>query len=488
MLNQKLQQKLGLRINPLQIQFIKLIELPTYQLEQRIKEELEDNPLLEEGKEVNDEDVAAQEDLNSEEEGNELNNDEFSLEDYMDDDETPEYKLTTSNTSKGDNDKNFVVAGRNSFRENLINQLGERTLSEEDHKIAEYIIGNLDDDGYLRRDIDSIVDDLSFLAGLEVTNDIVSKVLYVIQSFDPAGVGARNLQECLDLQIKRKLEKNPDETLLKDAEVIISDYFEDLSKKHYEKIGKAMQMRDERLKEVIDVILKLNPRPGGGDGDAVFEGSIKVIPDFTLELIDGELHLSLNADDVPDLRINRSYINLLDRYGKSGNEKEHKDVVTFVKYKLNSAQIFIDAIKQRNMTLMLAMSAIVEFQKNFFMTGDKSQLKPMILKDIADITGLDVSTLSRVSNSKYIQTWFGIFSLKEFFSGSMTNMQGEEISTGEIKNVLKGVVNDEDKKNPYTDDELVEIMEKKGYKIARRTIAKYRQILDIPVARLRRLI
>lgn len=499
MLKQSIQQKLGLKINPLQIQLIKLLELPTYQLEQRIKEELEQNPLLEEGGEDNELSAEAPAEEEAKEESDEYEteeereehagDDEFSLEDYMgDDDDIPEYRLTSSNVSKDEESRDFVFTQGASFRESLIAQLGTRPLTDAERRIAEYIIGNIDDDGYLRRDIENIVDDLAFGVGIEVSEKEIVYLLKIIQEFEPAGVGARDLKECLLLQVEHKLSEFPENKTLLTAKAILAQCFEEFSRKHYEKISRKLRLGDAELKQAIDEILKLNPKPGGVGGEVSFYGhqAEKIIPDFTLDLVDGELQLSLNTGDIPELRINKSYLSMLDQYQKNESPKNKKDVVSFVKYKLSSARSFIDAVQQRNNTLMLTMTAIVQFQKQFFLTGDENMLKPMILKDIADITGLDVSTVSRVSNSKYVQTWFGIYALKDFFSGSMQTTAGEEVSTGELKNVLKTLVDEEDKKKPLTDDELVELMEKKGYQIARRTIAKYRQMLDIPVARLRR--
>lgn len=500
MLKQSIQQKLGLKINPLQIQLIKLLELPTYQLEQRIKEELEQNPLLEEGGEDNELSAEAPAEEEAKEESEEYDteeereehagDDEFSLEDYMgdDDDDIPEYRLTSSNVSKDEESRDFVFTQGASFRESLIAQLGTRPLTDAERRIAEYIIGNIDDDGYLRRDIENIVDDLAFGVGIEVSEKEIVYLLKIIQEFEPAGVGARDLKECLLLQVEHKLSEFPENKTLLTAKAILEQCFEEFSRKHYEKISRKLRLGDAELKQAIDEILKLNPKPGGVAGEVSFYGhqAEKIIPDFTLDLVDGELQLSLNTGDIPELRINKSYLSMLDQYQKNESPKNKKDVVSFVKYKLSSARSFIDAVQQRNNTLMLTMTAIVQFQKQFFLTGDENMLKPMILKDIADITGLDVSTVSRVSNSKYVQTWFGIYALKDFFSGSMQTTAGEEVSTGELKNVLKTLVDEEDKKKPLTDDELVELMEKKGYQIARRTIAKYRQMLDIPVARLRR--
>lgn len=500
MLKQNLQQKLGLKINPLQIQLIKLLELPTYQLEQRIKEELESNPLLEEGEDASEPEAESEyesegEDENFDESQSEeeredgpSENDDFSLEDYIsDDDDIPDYRLSTSNASKDDDGKDFVFSQGASFRESLIAQLGMRNLSDFERNVAEYIIGNIDEDGYLRRDVENIVDDLAFGVGIEITEAEVLHLLSIIQEFEPSGIGARDLKECLLLQVNHKLAEAPNNLVLQDARQILEECFEEFSRKHYEKISRRLKFTDARLKEAMDEILKLNPKPGGtiSDASAGHEAE-KIIPDFTLDLVDGELQLSLNAGNIPELRLNKSYLNILDQYQSGQSSKSKKDVVSFVKYKLNSAKSFIDAVQQRNNTLMLTMTAIVQFQKQFFLTGDENMLKPMILRDIADITGLDVSTISRVSNSKYIQTWFGIYALKDFFTGSMQTTSGEEVSTGELKNTLKAIIDGEDKRKPLTDDELVELMEKKGYQIARRTIAKYRQMLDIPVARLRR--
>lgn len=485
MLKQNLQQKLGLKINPLQIQLIKLLEIPTIQLEQRIKEELEKNPLLEEGEEDNETNEVEEQDL---EDDIPENDDEFSIEDYLpDDDDTPDYKLTASNTSKDDKSREYVVVNGETFRESLISQLGMLNVTTKDKAIAEYIIGNIDDDGYLRRDAENIADDISFSVGIVIEEDKILELLKLIQGLEPAGVGARDLQECLLLQIKRKLgTKTPKP--IKDAYNIITKTFNQFTRKHYEKIAARLNLSNEELKLAVDEILKLNPKPGGSGMDVgIYSGADKIIPDFSLEMIDGELQLSLNTSIIPSLRINKSYLEMLESFQNTTNSsKEKKDVVSFVKYKYNSAKSFIDAISQRNNTLMLTMTAIVQFQKSFFMTGDDNKMKPMILKDIADITGLDISTISRVSNSKYVQTWFGVYAIKDFFTGSMPTVGGKDVSTGKLKNELIAIVDNEDKSSPYTDEQLVKIMKSKGYKIARRTVVKYRQILNIPVAVLRK--
>ena len=491
MFKQTLQQKLGLKINPLQVQLIRLLELPTHQLEQRIKEELEQNPLLEEEDKVDTFEEGERENEfsdyeNEETEEREHSSEEFSLEDYVDSDDIPEYRCKDPNFQRENETRDFVLSVASSFRENLVAQLGTRALSDLDTQSAEYIIGNIDDDGYLRRDVESIVDDLAFGAGIEVTEEKIGELLKIIQTFEPAGVGARDLRECLLLQITRKTVENQDQILLEYARHILEDFFDEFSRKHYEKISRKLHLEENILKQVLEIILKLNPKPGGVSDTSFDQNVEKIIPDFSLDLIDGELQLNLNAGDVPTLKINKSYLNLLEQYQTGGSSRDKKDVISFIKYKLSSAKSFIDAIQQRNNTLMLTMTAIVQFQKQFFLTGDNRFLKPMILKDIADITGLDVSTISRVSNSKYVQTWFGIYALKDFFSNSMQTSSGEEISTGELKDVLKSLVDEEDKRKPLTDGEIVFQMEKKGYKIARRTVAKYRQMLGIPVARLRR--
>lgn len=497
MFKQTLQQKLGMKINPLQVQLIRLLELPTHQLEQRIKEELEQNPLLEEGEERMESSFEEPEKEEEQEEFSEFSGEEelkeegnaeedFSLEEYIDSDDIPEYRYRDPNSQRENESRDFIYSEGASFRESLIDQLGTRALSEQDCRIAEYIIGNIDDDGYLRRDIENIVDDLAFGVGLEVSDEKIWELLKIIQEFEPAGVGARDLRECLLLQVVRKISESRDQFVLGCAKLILEECFEEFSRKHYEKIARKLHLDEEILRQAIEIILKLNPKPGGV-ADASFHQNVeKIIPDFSLDLIDGELQLNLNSGDIPELRINKSYLNLLEQYQAGGSSRDKKDVVSFIKYKLNSAKSFIDAIHQRNNTLMLTMTAIIQFQKQYFLTGDSRYLRPMILKDIADVTGLDVSTISRVSNSKYIQTWFGIYALKDFFSNSMQTSSGEEISTEELKNVLQTLVDEEDKRKPLTDDEIVLQMEKRGYQIARRTVAKYRQMLNIPVARLRR--
>ncbi|MFT5749832.1 MAG: RNA polymerase sigma-54 factor [Ancylomarina sp.] len=482
MLKQSLQQKLLQKLSPQQIQVIKLLELPTLQLEERIKKELEENPVLDEG---GSEETVEDDYQDEEHEVKDKDQEEFSIEDYMDDDDTPSYKLAAQNYSKDDKHEDIPFSGGTTFHEQLISQLGLRILAPEKAALAEYLIGNIDEDGYLRRDMDSIVDDLAFSTGINTTFEELVELLHVIQDFDPVGIGARDLQECLLLQIKRKGSHNPD---VKNAHIILKKYFDEFTRKHYEKIQKRLSLDDEDFKCAVDEILRLNPKPGGAFSNPMSKPSPTIIPDFILGEEDGDLNLSLNSRNVPDLHISRSYAEMLKDYSsnKDNQSKEQKDAVMFVKQKLDSAKWFIDAIRQRQNTLMLSMQAIINFQHAYFLEGDEKKLRPMILKDISELTSLDISTISRVSNSKYIQTHFGIFSLKYFFSEGLQTDTGEEVSTREIKNILRECVDNEDKKKPLTDDRLAAILKEKSYVIARRTVAKYREQLNIPVARLRK--
>ena len=480
MLNQKLEQKLLQKLSPQQIQLIKLLEVPTFMLEQRIKKELEENPTLEEGAEIDPNEN--QEEIDEEEE--ELKENEFSLEDYMNDEDIPSYKLKENNYSKDDKKEDIPFSVGSTFREHLISQLGLRVLSEHKQKLAKYLIGNIDDDGYLRREIYAIVDDLALTQNIETTEEELLELLKIIQDFEPVGIGARNLQECLLIQIKNKDTNNPD---IKNAQIILQDYFDEFTKKHYEKIIKNLGISEEDLKRANEEIIKLNPRPGGSFDDSRSKINQVIMPDFILELFEGELHLRLNQRNVPELRISRTYANMLESYSKNKKPtKQDKDAVTYVKQKLDSAKWFIDAIKQRHATLLSTMNEIIEYQKEYFIDGDETKLRPMILKDIADRTGLDISTISRVANSKYIQTHFGIYPLKHFFSEGMMTDSGEEVSTREIKKILQDCVNEESKKKPLTDEKLAAVLNEKGYPLARRTVAKYREQLNIPVARLRK--
>lgn len=478
-----LQQKLLQKLSPQQIQVIKLLEIPTMQLEQRIKKEIEENPVLDTEWDNSDDN---QENENFESDQNDdTDNDEFSVDDYMtDEDEIPSYKTNTNNYSKNDTYTDIPFSVGITFHENLADQMGMLDLSEEDKKLAEYIIGNIDDDGYLRRDLLSISDDLAFNMNIEVEESKLEEILKIIQQFDPPGVGARNLKECLLLQLQRKKDQN-----YKLAFSIIQNCFEEFTKKHYDKIKKKLELSDEELKEGIEQILKLNPKPGSSYSNPLNKSNQHIIiPDFILENIDGELNLSLNQQNVPELKINDSYLEMLHAQGRRNQKKSknQKEALMFVKQKVDSAKWFIDAIKQRNHTLMLTMSEIINFQKEYFQDGDEAKLKPMILKDIAQRTDLDISTISRVSNSKYIQTHFGILPLKYFFSEGLQKDDGEEVSTREIKNILKECIENEDKRKPLTDEKLALILKERSYNIARRTVAKYREQLNIPVARLRK--
>lgn len=477
-----LSQKLLQKLSPQQIQVIKLLEIPALQLEQRIKKELEENPVLEIDNDSSYSEEEEQEtpELRSEED---KDNEEFSVEDYMPDDEIPSYRLQSSNYSSEDKQAEVPFSVGDTFHEYLQEQAGMDNFDENQRLLAEYIIGNIDEDGYLRRELASISDDLAFHLNLNVSEEELTKILVVIQSFDPPGVGARDLQESLLLQLKRK--QNKFQQL---AVSIIRDHFDEFTKKHYDKIIRRLNVPDEDFKQAVDLILKLNPKPGSSYINPLSKHNQHIVPDFILENADGELVLSLNQKNLPELRISDSYLDMLRALGsnKSAPNKNKKEAATFVKQKLEAARWFIDAIKQRQHTLLSTMSEIVNFQKEYFQEGDETKLKPMILKDIAERTGLDISTVSRVSNSKYIQTHFGIFPLKYFFSEAMQKDTGEEVSTREIKKILKDCIDNEDKRHPMTDEKLTEILKEKSYNIARRTVAKYREQLDIPVARLRR--
>jgi RNA polymerase sigma-54 factor len=483
MLNQKLQQKLLQKLSPQQIQMIKLLEIPTMQLEQRIKKELEENPLLEEGKEESESDVRDEEETRTDEK--DADNEEFSIEDYIEDDEIPSYRLSTSNYSKEDKREEIPFSVGSTFHEFLETQLGLRRLDEKQHALAVYLIGNIDEDGYLRRNLSAIVDDLAFSLNIMVTEEELLEILRVIQDFDPAGVGARDLRECLLLQIEAK-DHGTEEVAV--AKKIIRFHFDEFTKKHYDKIKSKLGVTDAMLKSAIDEILKLNPKPGGAYNDPMNKSSMTIIPDFILEDDEGELVISLNSRNAPELRINHTYTEMLESLASKRNHHavDQKEAVTFVKQKIDSARWFIDAIRQRQNTLLLTMNAILEYQKEYFQEGDETKLKPMILKDIADRTNLDISTISRVANSKYIQTHFGILPLKFFFSEGLQTDSGEEVSSREIKKILQDAIENEDKLKPVTDDALAELLQKKGYQIARRTVAKYREQLNIPVARMRK--
>ncbi len=477
-----LQQKLLQKLSPQQIQIIKLLEIPALQLEQRIKKELEENPVLEiDGNSMPEEEETEEApELRSDED---KDNEEFSVEDYLPDDEIPNYRLQANNYSSDDKQVDIPFSVGDTFHEFLLEQAGTDNFSAEQRMLAEYIIGNIDEDGYLRRDLLSISDDLAFHLNMTVTEEELSVILEGIQGFDPPGVGARNLQECLLIQLNRR--NSPYRNL---AILIIRDCFDEFSKKHYEKIIRKLNITDEELKEAVDLILKLNPKPGSSYSNPLNKNNQHIVPDFILENADGELQLSLNQKNMPELRINESYIQMLRSLAGTQNNqhRNNREALTFVKQKLDSAKWFIDAIKQRQHTLLSTMSEIVHLQREYFQDGDETRLKPMILKDIAERTGLDISTISRVSNSKYIQTHFGIFPLKYFFSEGMQKDTGEEVSTREVKKILQECIDNEDKRHPLTDEKLTMILKEKSYNIARRTVAKYREQLDIPVARMRK--
>jgi RNA polymerase sigma-54 factor len=482
MLKQRLQQKLLQKLSPQQIQMIKLLEVPTLQIEQRIKKELEENPALEEGSEQDDVPASSDDDQYEE---TDKDQEEFTLDDYMDDDDIPEYRLQTKNYSKDDEKRSEIPFSAGfSFHEHLESQLGLRDLNDKQKILGEYIIGNIDEDGYLRRDLSNIVDDLAFLQNVETNEEELEEVLFVIQDLEPAGVGARNLRECLLLQIEKKDSSNK---FVKLAQKILDLYFEEFTKRHYDKIVSKMSISENDLKGAIDEILKLNPKPGGEYSDPYSKSSQPIIPDFILELTEDGFDLHLNSRNLPELRLSSTYNEMLQSYTRDKSQKrEMKDAVMFVKQKIDSAKWFIDAIKQRQNTLLLTMNAILEYQQEYFIDGDETKLKPMILKDVAEMTGLDISTVSRVANSKFIQTHFGIFPLKYFFSEGLQTESGEEVSTREIKRILQDCIENEDKRRPLTDERLTEILQEKGYQIARRTVAKYREMLNIPVARLRK--
>jgi RNA polymerase sigma-54 factor len=482
MLRQVQSQRLLQKLSPQQIQLMKLLQLPTIALEQRIKEEMELNPALEEGSEDDEDPKDEFENEEFEEDVKEDNQrDDFALTDYMDDDEGASYKLKVNNTSPDDEKREIPFSVGLTFQDMLASQLGMKNLDDREYQIADYLIGNIDDDGYLRRDLSSIVDDIAFSQNIHTTEEELNELLKVIQDFDPAGIGARDLQECLLIQLRRKEVQT---AIVELATEVVEKQMDEFSKKHYDKIAKKLEIDDETLREVIQEILKLNPRPGNSMADGQ-KSHQQVIADFIIGNDEGELVLTLNSRNAPDLKVSKAYSEMLDQYSK-GKDKGSKEASMFVKQKLDGARWFIDAIQQRSHTLLYTMNAIMEYQRDYFLTGDETQLRPMILKDIAERVGLDISTISRVANSKYVQTPFGTFLLKTFFSESLSTDSGEEVSTREVKKILEDCISAESKKKPLTDDKLAKILKEKGYNIARRTIAKYREQLDIPVARLRK--
>ena len=477
-LKQHLAQKLEQRLSPQQIQLMKLLQVPTMELEQRIKQEIEENPALEEGLDTVEDDFANEEDYTEELDAST----DFDLSEYMDDD-SPDYKTQVNNRSNDDEEYFVPLSGEQSFQEKLIEQLHLLDLDDTQFSIADVIIGNLDESGYLNRTVFALVDDLAFSANIYVTEKQVEEVLALVQELDPAGVGARDLRECLLLQLKRT--QSGDITRFT-AKKIIEDHFEEFIKKHYDKIQFKLEIEDQDLKEAIDEILKLNPKPGGSMKESA-KPMQQITPDFTIIEFEGKLDLSIHGRNAPDLKVSREYENMLRGYSEGAKtSKSDKEAVSFVKQKLENAKWFIDAIKQRQNTLFVTMTAIMNYQRAFFLTGDETNLRPMILKDIAELVGLDISTISRVANSKYVQTNYGIYSLKYFFSESMSKDTGEEVSTREVKKILSEAIQGEEKNKPLTDDKLTLILQDKGYNIARRTVAKYREQLNYPVARLRK--
>ncbi len=481
MLNQKLQQKLLQKLSPQQILLMKLLQIPSIALEQRIKQEVEENPALDEGNEVDE--IRDQNEEFDDGEVKDADNEEFDLEDYLNEGDIPSYKLNTNNASHDDEHKEIPISSGMSFHEILISQLGLSQLNDHQIIIAETIIGNIDDSGYLQRDLEALEDDLAFTHNVMTNKKELEQVLKIIQSFDPSGVGGRNLQECLLIQLNR----TPENESVNLAKLILKRHFNEFTKKHYEKIINKLKITEEDLKAAIEEILKLNPKPGNSLSEST-QTNYYIIPDFIIHNKDGKLELGLNSRNTPELRLNRTYVDMLESYAerKGKRTSSDKEAVMFIKQKIDSAKWFIDAIKQRQNTLYVTMNAIMTFQEKYFLTGDETKLRPMILKDIADIVNLDISTISRVANSKYVQTPFGTFLLKSFFSESMQTTSGEEVSTREIKKILSDCVENESKTKPLTDEQLAGILKEKGYSIARRTVAKYREQLNIPVARLRK--
>ena len=466
MLKQSLEQKQIQKLSPQQIMTAKLIELPIQSLEQRVRQEIEENPVLEE-------DDSKERSENSR---------EVSLSDYKEDDPIPAYRLRSDNYSKYDErPRRETFSVQESFPQNLTEQLQFRSLSEHQNEVANYIIYSIDDDGYLRRTNDRLVDEMAFRAGIDTNEEEVEQMIKVIQSFEPAGVGARDLRECLLIQLNA-LTSTP---VVEDAKRIISSYFQEFTKKDFNRIMSQTGMTSERLKAAMARILKLNPTPGGQVADAYDDHTRQVVPDFVLDVQDGEFVLTMPRFSVPEVKVNHRYADILMEAANS-SERAKKDAASFVKKKLESAKWFVDALRQRHTTLMTTMKAILDYQREYFLDGDETKIKPMILKDIADVTGYDISTISRVANSKYIETHFGIFPLKYFFSESIKNQAGEDVSTRELKKVLQEIVDGENKQQPLTDDEIVDLMKEKGYNVARRTIAKYRDQLGIPKSRMRR--
>ena len=484
-IKQQLEQRLQQRLSPQQIQIIRLMELTNLELEERIKQEIIDNPALDEisiGSDGEENSLSKDDMTINNDEGD---NEDISLGDYLSEDDIPDYKISQYERASDESHRDDIpfVSG-SSIQEHLLEQLGLIELSDTEEKIAEYIIGNIDDDGYLRRPLQSISDDLIFQVGIDIDVNGIELILNKIKEFEPAGVGATTLQECLMLQLNRI--EHCDKSV-EAAKEIILNYFDAFSKKHYDKIGKALGLDNELLKKTIKTLTQLNPRPGNAWNTSYADTGNQIIPDFIVEDNDGELSFSMNNSNIPELKVSQKYVDMFEDYNnKSNRTKERQDALLFVKQKLDAAQWFINAVKQRQTTLSKIMTALISLQREFFITGDEQYLRPMILKDIAEITEYDISTVSRVVNGKYMQTRFGVYPLKHLFSESMLTNSGEEVSSKEIKKILMEIVENEDKKHPFADDALCEILCQKGYKIARRTVAKYREQADIPIARLRK--
>jgi RNA polymerase sigma-54 factor len=486
-LYQGLQQRLQQKLSPQQIQLMKLLQVPTLLLEERIKEEIEDNPALELGQD----DYEEKDPLNDEGQDSDTVSDSDNIDEdldyseYGDDDDIAEYKLKEDQVPELQGSGNIPHPTTSSLHELLSEQLRLLNLEEVEAKIAEQIIGSIDDDGYLRRDTNSILDDLAFKQNIVVEQEQIEALILKIQHFDPAGIAARDVQECLLLQLRRKI-LHSSQPAIKHALRIVEFHFDEFTKRHFDKISKSLDINEDQLKDAIAEIRRLNPKPGGQVG-SVNKAEQYIVPDFLVYNNNGEPELTLNQKNAPDLRISDDYRSMLRDYEKgSKTDKRQKEAVVFIKQKIDAAKWFIDAIKQRQHTLMVTMQAIINHQKNFFLTGDETSMRPMILKDIAEKTGLDISTISRVANSKFVQTEFGSFRLKYFFSESLSTESGEEVSTLEVKNILQQLIDGEDKRNPLSDDTLTELLKNKGYNIARRTVAKYRELLNVPVARLRK--
>ena len=501
-------QKVGLqqtltqttKLSPTQIQVIRMLELPSIELNQRINEELQDNPALEEGRDEMD-DLSLDNDTIDEEgympedgyddgrQRDPLQNEDFNYEQYISDDETPSYMLHQQYSPADDDRREVPIIGGSSLIEELKAQVYLTKMTKPQRHVAKWVLGNIDDDGYLRRTTEQLVDDLMFQEQINITDEEMEEIVRQIKLFDPPGIASANLQECLLRQLEVKLEEDPNSESLAFAHAIIERYFEDFSKHHFDKIKQRLELSDDDFQEAVEEIVHLNQKPANAFTGNVYETQREtIIPDFTIEERDEELYVVLNTGDIPELHVSRDYKDMLEEYNRQPKNQESREAKAFIKQKLDAAQSFIDAIKQRNETLMKTMTAILKAQYDFFLDGEETSLKPMVLQDIADRTGYDVSTISRVSNSKYVQTRFGIYPLKYFFSESMTNAEGDEVSTREIKKMLQELIDNEDKRSPLTDEQLVEFMGHHGYPIARRTIAKYRDLLGIPVARLRKRI